>query len=347
MFYIHHIKCISPQQTFPVADMNNLNQPKEQKFFAQEPLYNNIPKNALRRMGKAVRMAVGAAMETLHGAHQADGIIIGTANGGMEDSIIFLKQIVDYEEGMLAPGNFVQSTANATASQLSLATRNKNYNITHVHRGHSFEMAMLDVTMQLKENSGNTYLLGSVDEISGYNYKLDYMDGWYKKEPVNTGSFYSLNTAGSVAGEGAVMMLANNTAHGAEAFVKDVAVLHTTDIGAVKNMLQGLLDKNNLSVTDISLFISGENGDINQQHYYDGVESLLINGTTVAHYKHACGEYPTASSFALWLASKLLTGMPLPTHMLKAGSITAPIKNILLYNCHKNVQHSFILVTPA
>lgn len=345
MFYIHHIQCISPQQTFPVADVNVLREPENQKLIAIEPAYDGIPKNALRRMGKAVRIAAGAAMPVMAKAGNVDGIVIGTANGGMEDSIIFLKQLVDFDEGMLAPGSFVQSTANATAAQISLASRNRNYNITHVHRGLAFETAMLDVMMQLKEHAENNYLLGSVDEISTYNYKLDYLDGWYKTDTVTTGNLYTLNTPGSIAGEGAVMFLANNDAAGAEACVKDMAMLHTPDVDNIKTSLQGFLEKNKVSANEISLFINGENGDTTLQPYYKVVESLLDENTPVARYKHACGEYPTASSFALWLACKVLNGFVIPEHMVKKNSYTPPFKTILIYNCHKGTQHSFMLVT--
>ncbi|RZM12149.1 MAG: hypothetical protein EOO88_45975 [Pedobacter sp.] len=124
-------------------------------------------------MGKAVRMGVGAAMPLLQHQEAVDGIIIGTANGGMEDCIKFLNQVIDYDEGLLTPGNFVQSTPNAVAGQLGLMTKNQCYNITHVHRGLSFEMALIDAMMQVKENPGKQYLLGSVDEISDYNFNID------------------------------------------------------------------------------------------------------------------------------------------------------------------------------
>ena len=68
----------------------------------------------------------------------------------MEDCIKFLNQIIDYEEGLLTPGNFVQSTPNAIAAQLGLMTANKGYNITHVHRGLSFENALLDTILMLR-----------------------------------------------------------------------------------------------------------------------------------------------------------------------------------------------------
>ncbi|MES2732797.1 MAG: beta-ketoacyl synthase chain length factor [Bacteroidota bacterium] len=155
-------------------DIEQLKPSVDNKLFAIEPLYENIPPGLLRRMGKAVRMGVGAALPLTLQAPNLAGIVIGTSNGGMEDCIKFLNQIIDYEEGRLTPTNFVQSTTNAIASQIGLLSTNKGYNVTHVHRGVAFENAMLDITMLIKENPSYSYLLGGLDEISSFNYNIDF-----------------------------------------------------------------------------------------------------------------------------------------------------------------------------
>ena len=93
MFYIHQTSCISAQQTFNDVDVNKLYDPSENLLKAIEPAYNGIPPGILRRMGKSVRMGVGAALSLPHDHTTIDGIIIGTANGGKEDSVKFLNQI--------------------------------------------------------------------------------------------------------------------------------------------------------------------------------------------------------------------------------------------------------------
>ena len=103
--YIHQTTCISPQQTFSEADLTELCQSENNRLIAREPKYTEIPLGILRRMGKAVRMGVGAALSLLQSKKSIDGIIIGTANGGMEDCIKFLNQIMEYEEGRLTPTN--------------------------------------------------------------------------------------------------------------------------------------------------------------------------------------------------------------------------------------------------
>src|SRR5450631_2476015 len=170
MFYIHQAYCLSAQQTFGEVDINELNGPADKKLLVLEPTFEGVPPGMLRRMGKAVRMGVGTAMPMFQNNSKPDGIIIGTANGGKEDCVKFLNQIIEYDEGMLTPTNFVQSTSNAIAGQIGLLTLNRGYNCTHVHRGLAFENAILDVDMLLQENPSNKYLLGGVDEISDYNY---------------------------------------------------------------------------------------------------------------------------------------------------------------------------------
>ena len=344
MFYIHQAICISPQQTFPVVDLENLELPVNNKLMAKEPGYETIPRNALRRMSKTVRMTVGAAIPIIQKHENISGIIMATANGGMEESISFLQQIVDYNEDMLAPGQFVQSTANAAAAQLSLITSNKNYNITHVHRGLAFENAAIDAFMQLKENPNSTYLLGGVDEIAVYNYKFEKLYGYYKEEEI-TNNLYNTDTPGTIAGEGAAIFAVNNNPSNAIAFVQAIQTIHTEDTDEIKETLEVFLSKCISSGNKIDLFLSGENGDIRLQQYYDACENLLNKNTGIAKFKHLCGEYATGSAFALWFACQIFQGATsLPSHTIKRLSTEKDIQTVLIYNNHKGQQHSFILI---
>jgi hypothetical protein len=293
-------------------------------------------------MGKAVRMGVGAALPIVKKHPDIDGIIIGTANGGMEDCIKFLNQIIDYEEGMLTPGNFVQSTPNAIAAQLGLMTANKGYNITHVHRGLSFENALLDAMMMLDTHSGAGYLVGAVDEISTYNYNIDYLDGWYKSRLQPGISLYDSDTAGSIAGEGAAMFLFSNNSKNAIAQIVDVQTIHTTDGVTLKEKLLQILRKNALGIRDIDLLISGENGDNRLLKYYTEIESIFSDATAVIRYKHLSGEFPTSSAVGAWLACNADN---LPSHMFKSRHTKISTGNILIYNNYKGVQHAFILIS--
>jgi hypothetical protein len=356
MLYIHQTTCISPQQTFTNANIDLLHGPVNNMLRVIEPVYKGIPQSALRRIAKSTRIGVGAALSLIQQqtATSINGIIIGTANAGMEESIQFVKQITDHEEGMLAPGAFVQSTPNTIASQISLLSNNKGYNNTHVHRGLAFENALLDAVMLLKENPLNTYLLGGVDEIGSCNYNIDYLAGWYKKEPLAGKQLYEVDSAGSIAGEGAALFLVNNQKENAVARVRALKTLHSDEEDTVRDQLQYFIDTQVPAGEKIDLLLSGENGDNRLAHFFSSCERIFDAETPIARFKHMSGEYPTDSAFALWLACYLPTGEPLPPHMIKRLSVKTKnssrrtdYKNILIYNNHKGVQHSFILVSKT
>jgi Beta-ketoacyl synthase, N-terminal domain len=344
MFYIHQTSCISPQQTFPDADMEPLHQPVDHKLKVIEPKYEGIPPGILRRMSRSVRIGMGAALPLLKQLPAPDGIIIATANAGFEDCFHFLKQIVDYNEGLLTPGSFVQSTPNALAAQLGMLSHNKGYNTTHVHLGLAFENAMTDAGMLIKEHPGNSYLLGAVDDISDYNYTINLLAGWFKNELSALEDLYDVDSPGSIGGEGAAMFLINGNPTGARAQLQAVGTVHSDDADVIQQRLKSFLGNHLAAGEEIDLLVSGEDGDNRLLKYYASCEKMLGDEVAVVRFKHMCGEYPTASAMALWLACYILQKNPIPLHMIKKNLPGRAFKNILIYNNHKEVQHSFMLV---
>lgn len=339
--YIHDYSCISPQHTFKETDIASLVEYRDNKLTAIEPRYDNIPPGVLRRMGKAVRIAVGAAMPIIRD-QSIDGIIIGTANGGMENCIQFLNQIIDYDEGLLTPGSFVQSTPNAIAGQIGLLRKNTGYNITHVHLGLAFENALLDALMMVREHPGTQYLVGAVDVISSYNYHIDLLRRTFRKDLISNKDLYNTTSAGTIAGEGVGMFRINNIPENAVAQIRAIKMIHTEDEAHVTTALQEFLRQQVDRNDSVDLFISGENGDERLLKYYHAAESVFTDATTIVRYKHLCGDFPTASSFALWLACY---NLPLPDHCIKHQGTLQQHQNILIYNNCYGKQHGFIYLT--
>jgi hypothetical protein len=309
MLYIHQAFAISPQEIV------------SNKLEVIEPAYEGIPRNLLRRMGKSVRMGIGASAPLLRSTSRpVSGIIIGTGNGGTADSYSFLQQMKEYGEALLTPGSFAQSTSNAMASQLSMMEQNRGYNLTHVHRGLAFEMALLDVSLLSGEDESAFYLLAGVDEISPSNYALEEMEGWYPP--------------GTIAGEGAAAFLVSGQSDNALVGLRAVATLHSSDAGVVREQLEKFLATHLLAGESIACLLSGENGDARLNDYYRTCESLMSRDTAVLQFKRFCGDYPTASAFALWLAYQQLS-----------EAESAGARNYLIYNTYKGRQHSFILLT--
>jgi hypothetical protein len=288
-------------------------------------------------------MGVGSALPLLKD-NKVDGIIIGTANGGIEDSLKFLSQIMEYEEGTLTPTHFVQSTYNAIAGQLGMISKNTGYNSTHVQRGHAFEGAVLDAALMLRENPKNTYLVGGVDEISERNHRMETMDGWYKTTAVQSKELYTEDSIGTLPGEGAAMFVVNNNVEGAIAKLSALRMLNTENETLVANQFNHFLAENNLSLADIDLYLSGENGDSRLNKYYNAVEALLDSTTTIAHYKHATGEFQTSTAIATWLICQMLKAQHIPAHFIKTKGTNTALKNVVLYNNYKGAEHSFILL---
>ncbi len=337
MLFIHDTSCISPQLSFGDVDLQLLQPVVNRRLMAKEPDYKGIPPGILRRMGKAVRMGVGAAVPLLQRAGIPEGIILGTAIGGMEDCIKFLNQIIEYDEGMLTPGNFVQSTTNAVAAQIGLMNKNTGYNITHVHRGLAFEMALLDTFMKAEEQPDALWLTGAVDEISSYNYNIERLGGWYKEEIVSNEDLYNSGTKGTLAGEGAAMFLLSGIKQNAFAKIVAVETIHTDDAGFVAERWNRFLENN-----PSDLIISGDNGDSRLNQYYAHLIPDPNNGTDLVRFKHLCGEYPTASSFATWLACYILQGQPVPGSLYQFPAKNPGYKSISIINNYKGQQHSFI-----
>ena len=345
MLYIQKTAQISPQETILHKDVDTINAAVNGKLLAKEPLYPFIPAGILRRMGKSVKMGVGAAL-TIIEKDELNGIIIGTANGGMNDCMKFLQQIVDYEEGMLSPGNFVQGVPNAIASQIGLLTNNKGYNNTHVHEGLAFENALMDAAMQLAENKNNSYLVGAVDEISDFYHNIEILKGNFNTDNILAKDFYTNKQKGTIAGEGAALFVVNNQQEGSIAKLIGIDTFNNTDHEYLRKRLLDFKTKY-LENASLDLIISGENGDERYDNYYATMEFTVGKDIPVAHFKHLCAEYSTANSYSFWLACQLFQNQEVPAHLLKTKNQPKQINRILIYNTYFGVQQSIILLEKS
>ncbi|NJK84751.1 MAG: beta-ketoacyl synthase chain length factor [Bacteroidales bacterium] len=114
---------------------------------------------ASRRMSRIVKMGICSALKCLKesGVEVPDAIITGTGFGCIEDTEKFLGSIIQNEEKMLNPTPFIQSTHNTVGAAIALKIKCNNYNNTYVHRGFSFEHALLDGLMLLNEDKAKMF----------------------------------------------------------------------------------------------------------------------------------------------------------------------------------------------
>jgi hypothetical protein len=344
--YITDSACISPQKTFDNGFFEGDTKVHVgDRYVAIEPDYGQlIPAGLLRRMGKAVRMGVGAGLPLIRKT-DIDGIILGTANGGLEDCLKFLNQIVDYDEGTLTPTNFVQSTPNAVAGNLALMSKTTGYNTTHVHKGLAFECTLLDAILLFEENKARSLLIGSVEEISDYNHNIDSLSGTFKKGDYSSETLFSSNTPGSVNGEGATMFVV--TPEASEHSAAQITDVYQTSFLEEKDLSERIhyfLDRNLLDEKDIDTLILGISGDSRTDHWYSEMQTCLFPEANVYTYKNMVGDYPTASAFAVWMAVQIFSGLTVPDPCIYRKSVALKSENVLIYNHYKAEQHGFILL---
>lgn len=343
--FVKDLYSISPQPTSDLRfEGGDFHVHEGVYYTALEPAYQDwIPAKVLRRMGKAVRMGVGAALPLFKRNAPTDGIIIGSSSGGLEDCIYFLNQIIEYNEGLLTPTHFMQSTPNALAGQLSVLVGNTGYNMTHVGGSLAFENAVQDASLFLDgEKVASSLLLGAVDEISAYNYNIDVLAGRYKDVPTANTDLLPAQTDGSVCGEAATMFIVSNSREDSLGEILDVTQITTTRWEAVIDLTKSFLAKNDIVLNASDLLILGSNGDRRTDGLYDRF-AQVFSGLPAISYKNACGQFRTASAFATYLGIQILSGRFSNTQLC-FGPLPSKVNRILIYNHFDGERHGLILL---
>ena len=283
--YIRSAACISPKTT-------------------GEPDYKSlIDPKTLRRMSRIIRMGVAAARACLQEAalDMPDAIVTGTGYGCLEDTGLFLTSMIRRNEDTLQPATFIQSTHNTVGAQIALVLQCTGYNNTFVHRGFSFESALLDAMLLLKEGEASTVLAGGVDELTDDSHTILDRFGLYRHTP---------------AGEGTAFFLLSNQPSGSDYAILEgmTTIYRPADHQEIDREIHAFLKEQDVDPAAIDLVI----GD------------AILPGIPTIPYKTQCGEYPTSTAYALWLAAQnIKTG----TH-----------QRILVYNHYLGIHHSAFLL---
>jgi hypothetical protein len=340
-FYIHHALCLSPQQSYPMVDLETVRKPEKGFLSVMDPGPGRIDRNAARRMSKPVRLGMTLAMEMKAPGDRIDGLIFATASAGNAAAMHFLQQIEAYDEGLLTPGDFVQSSPHALAGQIASVLHMNCYTNTHVHGGTAFEHALIDAQLQLNENPGAELLVGAMDEFSDYNHRIHIKAGWYA-DADGKNPFRSDGTS-AVGGEGCALFQVNDQREGAVAQVRSVLTFTSGDPAYVASRVTSWFMETGVDGDEAPVLLSGETDDQVTRPVYAAVADALPRHSAVYHYKHLCGEYPTAGAFALWLAT--LPGGPAawPAHML-ARKGDEHSRHILLHHAYKGMHQSLVLL---
>ena len=351
--YIRSSACISPQETF--GDDFFLNDVKEftgNRLKAIEPDYADfIDPKLIRRMSHIIKMGVASAKQCLNnaGVEMPGAIITGTAYGCLEDTVSFLTRMIEMKEELLTPTAFIQSTHNTVAAQIALMLKCHNYNNTFVHKGISFESALLDAMMFLKEKEADNILVGGTDELTDTSYAILNRLGLYRRRPVSNLSLLKNADKGSIGGEGAVFfLLSDKSSPDSLAELKGIQTFYKPENNAeIEQKIVAFLARHEMKIDNIDLIITGKNGDLKNDQIYNLLSKGLFKNTGLANYKHLSGEYPTSSSFALWLAASVVKRKIVPEAVIESAVKNTLPKNVLIYNHYLNLYHSLMLVSAC
>lgn len=308
-YYIQGSAAISPQESFfgsftpqmPVVEgpLNRLR--------AKEPDYSGfITPNNLRRMSRVLKMGLVAALKCLQNSDIAipDAIVTGTGRGSLQDTERFLHNIRDYAETALNPTPFIQSTYNSVNGLIALQQKCTRYNNTFVHRGFSFEHALLDGMMQLAEGRADVALVGAFDEMTDEHFYIKSRLGMWKTALTQPADLFTSGTTGTLSGEGAAFFTIGTTPGIAR--LDGIRMVYKPSRQELHAALESFLAQHRVAVTDIDLLISGQNGDTRYDQFYQQLTRQFFPQTAVQYFKPLCGEYETAGAFALWMAVQTL-----------------------------------------
>lgn len=261
------------------------------KRLCKEPDYSGyIQPMQLRRMSKAVRIGIGASKICLTnvGIEKPDAISVGTAMGCLADTETFLAKMVEQDEQMLTPTAFIQSTHNTVSGQIALLLGCYGHNLTFVQRGHSFEHALINAQLHLDGHSDEVVLVGGIDELTENSYKAFQLGDVYNDE--------------QIAGEGAAFFTATSKPLNTRALC--IRAIDCFTAKNIKEAIQHVVSfKDDAGIQSTSLLLSGR--DKATGSFYDSVKEII--NAEECEFKNYCGEYPTASSFAV---SMLFSSFP-------------------------------------
>lgn len=331
-FYIQGSAAISPQESFSGEFTPQLLTLQDKNLLrVKEPDYRAfIAPNSLRRMSRVLKMGLTTAVKCLQNSGVAvpDAIITGTGKGSLHDTERFLHDIRRYGETALNPTPFIQSTYNSVNGLVALQVQCTQYNNTFVHRGFSFEHALLDAMMLLSEGRAGNVLAGAFDEMSDEYFYIRSRIGSWKEQLTQPEDMFTAGTPGALSGEGSAFFVLS--AAPSDVHIAGMKMLYKPSQERVHETLETFLRQHALQPSDIDLLITGRSGDTNFDHYYHTFTGQYFPQTPEVPFKQLCGEYDTAASFALWLAVERMR--------------KEELRHVLIYNQFFGEQHTFILL---
>ena len=348
--YINGIGIISPQRTFDNEEFLSDVKSYQNTLTCTTPDFKAyLSPVQLRRLSRMLRIGMTAATICLKdaGITIPDGIVTATGYGFLEETEKFLRELLERNEKQLTPTFFMQGTYNALAGLVALSVKCTGYNNTYVSKGFAFENALHDCMLRISENQSLNLLLGSYDESATVQYTAGLREHQFKTEPTNSLDIFKKKTPGCIQGESAAFFgLSGQPSASTWCSIEGIQSKYLPESAEdIRKAILSFLNKHDVGEADIDIVISGMSGDSSRDLLLEQLENILFNKTPRVYFKHLCGEFCTATSFGMWLASSILRKQHVP-EVVKASPARFPdkIETILLVNHYFNRNYSFILL---
>ena len=265
---------------------------------AQNPVFRDyMAANEARRMGGLMKRALVTTLKVLKetGIEHPDAIITGTCLGSLDYTERILDAMLENGEEALSPTHFMQSTHNTVGSALAIYTKTHGYNTTYSHGSISFDLTVQDAWMQMQLGKISTALVGGHDEMTeGYFSKL---------QQVNFVGVEGMVPCGEMAMS---MLLNTNPSVDHLAELAGIRMSFRPSDEQLRQQLDSLLAQAGMTLDDVSLVMTGMNGNpANDQLYKPMLETLFADKPTM-DYKRVFGENYPASALGLYAAAHLL-----------------------------------------
>lgn len=351
--YISGSSSLSPQDTFSTNRLPETLIPSvDNRLTCVEPssYASYVPPVRARRMSRIIKMGLASTIQCLEngGLSQPEAIIVGTALGCLEDTEKFLMAMIQDDEQFLTPTHFIQSTQNSVGAQIAMHLQCRHHNFTFVHKGFSFESAVIDGIMLLRDGEAAHVLIGGLDEMTDRNYQLYSELGLIRKEPIPGESLLAQSGSGTIAGEGAAFFTLTSIQPLGKAIQLVDIQMHYGDPGPAElsELITLFLERNQYQANDLSLCLVGLNGDRTHDQPYQHFRDTQETSIPLGWYKHLCGEYQTSSAFAMWLGTRIFIENQIPDYLKLNEVQPSELNRILIVTNYAN-NYSFILLESS
>jgi 3-oxoacyl-[acyl-carrier-protein] synthase II len=335
-----------------------------------EPGQGLFPAARLRRLGRAQAMALSAVKlavssregAALDGGSTAASVSVGTAWAEIGDEVAFLENLVRRGEIGARPTYFANSVHNALASQIALEFGLRGENYTFTHDALSFESALLEGVRILRARRADRAVVVGADALTDFLELRGHLLGRFREdpsplEPLGAPPEGRPALPGTLPGEGAAAFVLG-PAGAAHAPLARLAALEARGPRAVAPPLEvpdelAFLERALPPAARPGFVLLGASGDASLDAVYrgvlEGLEPRLAEAAGAGVYRHATGDFETASALGLALAVRIVSERRLPEEVRcleGRGAPGPPDSGVLLYHLSRPGQRSAMLVCP-